>query len=162
MPNDCGIAFCAHPDAHLAAMTVRASYYVRDADATREPFDRTPEHSRRARAVPVYAALRQLGRSGVAELIEGSCAHARRLAAVLAELPGCEVLNDVVLNQVLIRFTDDETTRSVLASVQNSGEAWMSGTEWDDRAAIRLSVSSWRTSDQDVDRTLAAFLQATG
>jgi glutamate/tyrosine decarboxylase-like PLP-dependent enzyme len=161
VPYDCGIAFCAHPDAHLTAMTVRASYYVRDTDATREPIDWTPEHSRRSRAVPVYAALRQLGRSGVAELVERSCAHARRLAAGLAALPGCEILNDVVLNQVLVRFADDETTRSVLASVQDSGEAWMSGTEWDGRAAIRLSVSSWRTSDEDVDRTLAAFQQAT-
>ena len=161
VPYDCGIAFCAHPDAHLAAMTVRADYYIRDADATREPMDWTPEHSRRSRAVPVYAALRQLGRSGVAELVEGSCAHARRLADGLAALPGCEVLNDVVLNQVLIRFTDDDATARVLASVQSSGEAWMSGTRWDGRSAIRLSVSSWRTSDQDVDRALAAFLQAT-
>ena len=162
VPYDCGIAFCAHPDAHLPAMTVRASYYIRDADATREPMDWTPEHSRRSRAVPVYAALRQLGRSGVADLVERSCAHARRLAAGLAALPGCEILNDVVLNQVLLSFADDESTRSVLASVQNSGEAWMSGTEWDGRAAIRLSVSSWRTSDQDIDRAVAAFQQATG
>ena len=161
VPYDCGIAFCAHPDAHLAAMTVHASYYIRDTDATREPMDWTPEHSRRSRAVPVYAALRQLGRSGVADLVEQSCAHARRLAAGLAALPGCEVLNDVVLNQVLVRFTDDETTRSVLVSVQNSGEAWMSGTEWDGRAAIRLSVSSWRTTDHDIDRAVAAFQQAT-
>jgi glutamate/tyrosine decarboxylase-like PLP-dependent enzyme len=162
VPYDCGIAFCAHPDAHLTAMSVHASYYIRDADATREPMDWTPEHSRRSRAVAVYAAFRQLGRSGVAELVERSCAHARRLAAGLAALPGCEIINGVVLNQVLVRFADDETTRSVLASVQNSGEAWMSGTEWDGHAAIRLSVSSWRTSDQDVDRTIAAFVQATG
>ena len=161
VPYDCGIAFCAHPDAHLAAMTVRATTTSRDADATREPMDWTPEHSRRARAVPVYAALRQLGRSGVAELVERSCAHARRLADGLAALPGCEVLNDVVLNQVLIRFTDDDATARVLAAVQGSGEVWMSGTQWDGRSAIRLSVSSWRTSDQDVDRTVAAFLQAT-
>ena len=161
VPYDCGIAFCAHPDAHLAAMTAHGAYYVRDADAVREPIDWTPEHSRRARAVPVYAALRQLGRSGLADLIERSCAHARALAAGLAALPGCEILNDVVLNQVLVRFADDETTRGVLASVQDSGEAWMSGTEWDGRVAIRLSVSSWRTSDPDVDRTVAAFEQAT-
>lgn len=162
VPYDCGIAFCAHPDAHLAATTVHATYYVRDTKETREPIDWTPEHSRRSRAVPVYAALRQLGRSGVAELVERSCAHARRLAAGLAALPGCEVLNDVVLNQVLVRFADDETTRRVLTSVQNSGEAWMSGTEWEGRAAIRLSVSSWRTSDADVDRTVAAFEAGIG
>ena len=161
VPYDCGIAFCAHPDAHLAAMTVHATYYIRDTKETREPIDWTPEHSRRARAVPVYAALRQLGRSGVADIVERSCANARRLAAGLAALPGCEVVNEVVLNQVLIRFADDESTVRVLAAVQDSGEAWMSGTEWDGRAAIRLSVSSWRTSDHDIDRTLAAFREAT-
>ena len=160
VPYDCGIAFCAHPEAHMAAMTVRATYYVRDAEATREPIDWTLEHSRRARAVPVYAALRQLGRSGVADLVERSCAHARQLAAGLAELPGCEVVNDVVLNQALIRFADDESTLRILAAVQASGEAYMSGTEWDGRAAIRLSVSSWRTSDRDVERTVAAFREA--
>ena len=161
VPYDCGIAFCAHPEAHLAAMTVHATYYIRDTKETREPIDWTPEHSRRARAVPVYAALRQLGRSGVADIVERSCANARRLAAGLAALPGCEVVNEVVLNQVLIRLSDDESTLRLLAAVQNSGEAWMSGTEWDGRAAIRLSVSSWRTSDQDVERTLAAFREAT-
>ena len=160
VPYDCGIAFCAHPEAHLAAMTVHATYYIRDTKETREPIDWTPEHSRRARAVPVYAALRQLGRSGVADIVERSCANARRLAAGLAALPGCEVVNEVVLNQVLIRFTDDESTLRVLAAVQNSGEAWMSGTAWGGRAAIRLSVSSWRTSDRDVERALEAFRDA--
>ncbi len=161
VPYDCGIAFCAHPEAHRAAMTAHAVYYARDADAVREPIDWTPEHSRRSRAVPVYAALRQLGRSGVAELVERSCGHARRLASGLAALPGCEVVNDVVLNQVLVRFADDETTRRVLASVQAGGEAWMSGTEWDGRAAIRFSVSSWRTTEADIDRTIAAYERAT-
>ncbi|HEX5582574.1 pyridoxal phosphate-dependent decarboxylase family protein [Gaiella sp.] len=157
VPYDCGIAFCAHPDPHREAMTAHAEYYVRDPDAIREPIDWTPEHSRRARAVPVYAALRQLGRSGVADLVERSCARARQFAAGIAELPGCEVLNDVVLNQVLFRFGDDDATSRTLAAVQASGEAWMSGTEWDGRPAIRLSVSSWRTTEQDVDRTVAAF-----
>ena len=163
VPYDCGIAFCAHAEAHRAAMSAaHATYYVRDADAMREPIDWTPEHSRRARAVPVYAAIRQLGRHGVAGLVERSCSHARRLAAGLAALPGCEIVNDVVLNQVLVRFADDETTARVLASVQSSGEAWMSGTEWDGRVAVRLSVSSWRTSEHDVDRTVAAFELAAG
>ena len=162
VPYDCGIAFCAHPEAHREAMTAHGAYYVRDADAMREPIDWTPEHSRRARAVPVYAAIRQLGRSGVADLVERSCAHARQLAADLAELPGCEVLNDVVLNQVLVRFADDAATASILASVQDSGEAWMSGTEWDGRTAIRLSVTSWRTSERDIERTVAAFREASG
>jgi glutamate/tyrosine decarboxylase-like PLP-dependent enzyme len=160
VPYDCGIAFCAHPEPHRDSMTAHAAYYVRDADAIREPIDWTPEHSRRARAVPVYAALRQLGRSGVADLVERSCARARQFAAAIAELPGCEVLNEVVLNQVLFRFSDDDATTRALASVQASGEAWMSGTEWDGRAAIRLSVSSWRTTEQDVERTVAAFRSA--
>ncbi len=161
VPYDCGIAFCAHPEAHRQAMTAHAAYYVRDPDAIREPIDWTPEHSRRARAVPVYAAIRQLGRSGVAELVERSCAHARRFAELIAALPGCEVLNDVVLNQVLFRFADDEATAGALAAVQASGEAWMSGTEWDGRVAIRLSVSSWRTTGLDVDRAVAAFAAAS-
>jgi glutamate/tyrosine decarboxylase-like PLP-dependent enzyme len=97
----------------------------------------------------------------VADLVERSCAHARQLAAGLSALPGCEVVNDVVLNQVLIRFADDESTLRILAAVQTSGEAYMSGTEWDGRAAIRLSVSSWRTSDRDVERTVAAFRDAS-
>jgi glutamate/tyrosine decarboxylase-like PLP-dependent enzyme len=160
VPYDCGIAFCAHRDPHRESMTAHAAYYVRDPDAIREPIDWTPEHSRRARAIPVYAALRQLGRSGVADLVERSCAHARRFADAIAELPGCEVLNEVVLNQVLFRFTDDDATRRALAAVQRSGEAWMSGTEWDGRAAIRLSVSSWRTTEADIDRTVAAFAAA--
>jgi glutamate/tyrosine decarboxylase-like PLP-dependent enzyme len=161
VPYDCGIAFCAHPEPHREAMTAHAEYYVRDPDAIREPIDWTPEHSRRARAVPVYAALRQLGRSGVADVVERSCDRARQFAAGITELPGCEVLNDVVLNQVLFRFADDATTAGALAAVQASGEAWMSGTEWDGRTAIRLSVSSWRTTDADIDRTVAAFRRAT-
>jgi len=161
VPYDCGIAFCAHPDAHREAMTAQAVYLMREADVIREPVDWTPEHSRRARAVPVYAALRQLGRSGVAELVERSCARARQFAAGIAELPGCQVLNDVVLNQVLFRFADDDATGGALASVQASGEAWMSGTEWDGRRAIRLSVSSWRTTEADIERTVAAFRRAT-
>ena len=162
VPYDCGIAFCAHPEPHRSSMTAYAEYYVRDPDAIREPIDWTPEHSRRARAVPVYAALRQLGRSGVADLVERSCARARQFAAGIAELPGCEVLNDVVLNQVLFRFADDDATARTLAAVQQSGEAWMSGTEWDGRRAIRLSVSSWRTTESDIERTVAAFAAALG
>jgi glutamate/tyrosine decarboxylase-like PLP-dependent enzyme len=162
VPYDCGIAFCAHPAAHREAMTAQAVYLMREDDVIREPVDWTPEHSRRARAVPVYAALRQLGRSGVADLVERSCARARQFAAGIAELPGCEVLNDVVLNQVLFRFADDDATARTLAAVQQSGEAWMSGTEWDGRRAIRLSVSSWRTTESDIERTIAAFAAALG
>ena len=128
--------------------------------AIRDPMGYSPEFSRRARSAPVWAAIRELGRSGVADLVERTCAHARRFAERIAGLPGCEVLNEVVLNQVLFRFADDEQTRAALASVQASGEAWMSGTVWDGRAAIRLSVSNWRTTEADVDRTVAAFATA--
>ena len=122
--------------------------------------DWTPEFSRRARGFAVYAGLRSLGRSGVADLIESSCARARQFAAATEALPGCEVLNDVVLNQVLFRFEDDATTAAALAAVQAGGEAWLSGTVWDDRAAIRLSVSNWRTTEADIERTVAAFASA--
>ena len=160
VPYDCGLAFVADADTHRAAMAMTAEYLVADADAARDAMDWTPEFSRRARGVAVYAALRSLGRDGVAELVERCCRHARGFAEELERLPGCEILNEVVLNQVLLRFADDATTRSVLESVQRSGEAWMSGTTWDDRFAIRISVSNWRTNDSDVSRTVAAFERA--
>jgi glutamate/tyrosine decarboxylase-like PLP-dependent enzyme len=160
VPYDCGLAFVAHPDAHRAAMAMTAEYLVVDSEAARDAMDWTPEFSRRARGVAVYAALRSLGRSGVAELVERCCRHARRFAEELGRLPGCEILNDIVLNQVLLRFADDTTTRTVLEAVQRSGEAWMSGTTWDGRFAIRISVSNWRTADEDVARTVAAFARA--
>jgi glutamate/tyrosine decarboxylase-like PLP-dependent enzyme len=161
VPYDCGLAFVAHPEPHRAAMAMTAEYLVADEEAaSRDAMDWTPEFSRRARGLTVYAALRSLGRSGVAELVERCCRHARRFGEELARLPGCEILNEVVLNQVLFRFADDETTDAVLARVQASGEAWMSGTAWDGRSAIRISVSNWRTSDGDVQRTLEAFRHA--
>ena len=160
VPYDCGIAFVAHPDVHRAAMTVSADYLVQDPDAARDEVDWTPEFSRRARGFAVYAALRSLGRSGVADLIDRSCARARQFAAEISAVPGCQVLNDVVLNQVLFRFVDDATTNAVLARVQASGEAWMSGTVWNGSSAIRLSVSNWRTTAADVTRTVAAFEDA--
>lgn len=160
VPYDCGLAFVAHPDAHREAMRLTAEYLVADADAARDQMDWTPEFSRRARGFAVYAALRSLGCSGVVDLVERCCRHARTFAAELAELPGCDVLNEVVLNQVLLRFEDDATTNAVLRAVQESGEAWMSGTSWNGRAAIRISVSNWRTSDEDVTRTVAAFERA--
>jgi glutamate/tyrosine decarboxylase-like PLP-dependent enzyme len=160
VPYDSGLAFVAHPEAHRAAMSLTAEYIVADANAAREQMDWTPEFSRRARGFAVYAALRSLGRSGVAALVEGSCTRARQFAEAIARLPGCTVVNDVVLNQVLFRFADDATTNAVLTHVQRSGEAWMSGTVWDGRSAIRLSVSNWRTSEKDIDRTVAAFESA--
>ena len=157
VPYDCGIAFVADPEPHRAAMAVQAAYLVQDPGAARDEMDWTPEFSRRARGFPVYAALRSLGRQGVAEIVESSCSRAKQFAEEIARLPGVDVLNDVVLNQVLFRFADDETTNAVLAHVQASGEAWMSGTTWRGRSAIRLSVSNWRTTEADIDRTVAAF-----
>jgi glutamate/tyrosine decarboxylase-like PLP-dependent enzyme len=162
VPYDCGIALCAHPDAHAAAMEYAAPYLdVSDREAARDPMGYSPEFSRRARSIPVWAALRSLGREGVAALVESSCAHARSLAADLAEIDGCEIVNDVVLNQVLLRFENDERTREVVTAVQRSGEAWMAPTVWEGRAAIRISVSCWRTNDEDVARTVAAFARAS-
>ncbi|MET0809986.1 MAG: pyridoxal-dependent decarboxylase [Thermoleophilaceae bacterium] len=162
VPYDCGIAFCSDPGAHRAAMTAGAAYFAGAGDWQRDAFDWTPESSRRARGFPVYAALRSLGREGVAGLVDRCCARARQAAEGLAELPGCSVLNDVVLNQVLFRFEDDATTDAVLHRVQAGGEAWLGGTTWEGRRAIRLSVSNWRTSERDIDRTLAAFASAVG
>jgi glutamate/tyrosine decarboxylase-like PLP-dependent enzyme len=159
VPYDNGIAFCAHPESHQKALGIRSAYLLYT-DEARDPLDWNPEHSRRARGFTVYAALRSLGRSGVADLVERSCARARDLASALAELPGCEILNDVVLNQVLLRFEDDEATDAAIAAVQTSGEAWLGGTVWDDRRAIRISVSNWQTSEDDVERTVAAFAAA--
>jgi glutamate/tyrosine decarboxylase-like PLP-dependent enzyme len=157
VPYDSGLAFCARPSAHLASMTMKASYFEGQGAWGRDAADWTPESSRRARALTVYAALRSLGRDGVADLVDRCCDLATRFADAVTELPGCELLNDVRLNQVLFRFEDDEATNAVLASVQESGEAWMGGTTWDGRAAIRISVSSWKTTEADIDRTVAAF-----
>src|SRR5213078_3783 len=138
--------------------TTSASYLIQDdTGAVYDQMNWVPEFSRRARGFAVYAALRTLGRQGVADLVERTCACASRFAAGIVDVPGAEVLNDVVLNQVLFRFESDERTDEVLRRVQESGEAWLGGTVWDDRRAIRISVSNWQTSDDDVTRTVAAF-----
>jgi glutamate/tyrosine decarboxylase-like PLP-dependent enzyme len=159
VPYDCGIMLCARPEAHRRAISVYADYLVHSGEGARDQMDWTPEFSRRARGFTVYAAIRQLGRSGIAQLVERCCDHAARFAR---EVPatGAEVLNEVVLNQVLFRYESDERTLEVLRRVQESGEAWMSGSVWEGRQAIRLSVSNWRTGDDDIDRTLAAFAAA--
>ncbi|HEV8461416.1 MAG TPA: pyridoxal-dependent decarboxylase [Gaiellaceae bacterium] len=155
VPYDCGIAFTAHPESHRAAFSAHAAYLVKGKD-TRDQLDWTPEHSRRARAFTVYAAIRALGRSGIVEMIERCCSHARRFAAGLEDL-GANVLNDVELNQVLFRFASDAETEDALCLVQETGEAWMGGTTWNGRPAIRVSVSNWQTCDADVERALAAY-----
>ena len=161
VPFDCGIALCAHPADHAAAMEYAAPYLdVSDRLVARDPMGYSPEFSRRARAVPVWAAIRELGREGVTDLVDRCCAHARAIANGVAALPGCEVLNDVVLNQVLFRFEDDARTQDILAAVQAEGEAWMSPTTREGRFTIRISVVGWRTTEDDVERTVAAFARA--
>jgi glutamate/tyrosine decarboxylase-like PLP-dependent enzyme len=156
VPYDGAVAIVADAAAVRDAISVRAAYLPDDAG--RDPVDYSPEMSRRARAIPIYAALRQLGRAGLAELIERCCALARRLAHAMDDLDGAEVLNDVVLNQVLVRFgDDDEVTRAVIDAVQRSGEAWLGGTVWEGRAAARVSVSNWSTTEEDIDRLAAAL-----
>ncbi len=157
VPYDCGVVFCRHPDSHGEAMAVAASYLQR-ADG-RSPADWVPESSRRARGFPVWAALRALGRNGVAELIERCCDHASTFASVLGAQPGVEILNEVVLNQVLVRFDDDDdATREVVRRVQAEGTCWLGGTDWQGRAAMRISVSSFRTTSEDVERSAEAIL----
>jgi len=165
VPYDCGLVFCAHPAAHRAAMGVQASYLVHSVNRERDAMDWNPDFSRRARAFAVYAALRSLGRSGVDDLVERCCAHARRFAEALDREPGVEVLNDVVLNQVLVRFLDprgdhDARTRAVVKAVQEEGTCWLGGTTWQGKAAMRISVSNWSTTAEDVDRSIVAILQA--
>jgi glutamate/tyrosine decarboxylase-like PLP-dependent enzyme len=162
VPYDSGIVFCARPESHRAAMTIHAEYLVQDEGArlVRDEVDWVPEFSRRARGFAVYASLRSLGRSGLVELVERSCAAATQFATGVAELPGAEVVNDVVLNQVLFRFEDDERTDAVLARVQDSGRIWLSGTTWDGRKAIRLSVSNWQTGGEQIELALDAFREA--
>ena len=162
VPYDSGIVFCAHPEAHRAAMSVRASYLEQaEPGAARDQIDWVPEFSRRARGFPIYAAVRALGSEGIAAMVERCCDHAARFAELLGAEPGVEILNEVVLNQVLVRFGGDDTaTRATIANVQKDGTCWLSGTEWQGRAAMRISVSSWRTTADDVDRSAAAILEA--
>jgi glutamate/tyrosine decarboxylase-like PLP-dependent enzyme len=141
-------------------MSTSAAYLERDEHGPREQMDWNPEFSRRARGVPVYAALRSLGRSGVADLVEGSCRLAQRFADRLRTEPGVEVLNDVVLNQVLVTFDRGVPTDEVVRRVQLDGTCWLSGTIWDGRPAMRISVCNWQTTPADVDRSVTAILRA--
>ena len=171
VPFDCGFAFVALPKAHRDSMSHRAAYLTHDEQA-RDQMDWTPEWSRRARGFPSYAALRQLGRAGLANLIERSCEHARSLIRELAKLPGVVVLSEPVLNQALIRFEDprpdatpadhDRRTDSIIAAVVASGEAFFTGTTWKGTRAMRVSVCNWRTTARDIERTVAAFAKALG
>lgn len=160
VPYDSGLAFCAHPASHRAAMSVHASYLVQTTDdAQRDQMDWTPEFSRRARGFTIYAAIRSLGRNGIVEMIERCCGHARRFADALSGQPGVEVVNAVVLNQVLVSFGDDERTAAVIERVQADGTCWLGGTVWHGRRLMRISVSSWSTTAEDVDRSVEAILR---
>lgn len=169
VPFDCGIAFVRDAAAHRAAMTVRADYIEHHAEV-REPIDWTPEWSRRARGLAVYAALRELGRNGLAHLVERCCEHARALTEGLAALPGIELLHRPQLNQGLVRFLDlrpgatgedhDRRTEAAIRAVNATGEAFFSGTTWRQRRAMRISVVNWRTTAEDVRRTVAACASA--
>jgi glutamate/tyrosine decarboxylase-like PLP-dependent enzyme len=158
VPYDCGIALVGDPHALAAAMAIQAAYIPSD-EKERNPFDYTPEFSRRARGVEVWAALRSLGRRGLAAMIERDCAAAQRFAERL-HAAGCEILNDVVLNQVLVSFGAPEKTQRVIAAVQADGTCWTGSTVWQGRTAMRISVCSWATTEADVDRSVAAMLRA--
>ena len=139
-------------------MTSSAAYLIQTQGPERDAVDWVPEFSRRARGIPVYATLRALGRDGVAGLVDNCCARARQMGDLLGRIDGVRVLNDVVLNQVLVRFADDdETTRAVITGVQKDGTCWLGGTVWHGMAAMRVSVSNWQTSEQDVERSAAAI-----
>jgi glutamate/tyrosine decarboxylase-like PLP-dependent enzyme len=156
VPYDSGLAFVRDAEHLRRALTLSAAY-LPQADA-REPSQFTPELSRRARGVEVWAALKSLGRAGLAELIERNCRQATRFAEGL-RAAGYEILNEVVLNQVLVSFGDVERTRAVIAAIQDDGTSWCGPTVWHGRTAMRISVSSWRTTDEDVERSLAAMIR---
>jgi glutamate/tyrosine decarboxylase-like PLP-dependent enzyme len=154
VPYDSGYVFCAHPESHLASMSFTAAYLVgHGTGPVRAPSDYVPESSRRARGFATWAALRELGREGIADLVDRCCALARRFADRLGAIDGVTIVNDVVLNQVLVSFGDDRHTDEVVAAVQREGTCWMGGTTWRGQRLMRISVSNWSTTDDDVDRS---------
>jgi glutamate/tyrosine decarboxylase-like PLP-dependent enzyme len=165
VPFDCGFAFVANPEAHRASLSIQAAYITHDSEG-RDQMDWNPEWSRRARCFPVYAGLRQLGRVGVAKLVERCCARAHELVVGIGELPGAQTLWLPTINQGLVRFLDrrpdatevdhDRRTDEVIAQILNSGEAFFGGTTWRGRRAMRISVCNWQTSEKDVSRVVAA------
>jgi glutamate/tyrosine decarboxylase-like PLP-dependent enzyme len=164
VPYDSGLAIVKDARAHRAAMTVSAAYLIQsDGDSVRDAVDWVPEFSRRARGFPIYAQLRVLGRNGLAALISGSCALARRAAAGLAAIPGATVLNEIALNQILVRFAPadggdaDAFTRRVVEGVQEEGTCWLSGSTWHGVAVMRVSISGQDTTEADIDRSVAAI-----
>ena len=164
VPYDCGLVFCSDPRSHRAAMTSSAAYVI-ETEAERDPRDFVPEESRRARSVPVYAALLSLGRDGLAAMVDRCCALAQRMADRLGADPAVRVLNDVVLNQVLVRVDGDDPdarTREMIERLQADGTCWASGTTWHGMTALRISISNWSTTEADIDQSADAILRCSG
>jgi glutamate/tyrosine decarboxylase-like PLP-dependent enzyme len=159
VPYDSGLAIVADAAPHRAAMSMKASYLQRGGDEERIGMDWTPESSRRSRVLPLYALIRSLGRDGIADIVRRNCALARRLADRLSKEPGITILNDVVLNQVLVRFMDDATTKRVIAAVQAEGTCWAGGAFWQNTRVMRVSVSNWSTTAADIDRSADAMVR---
>src|ERR1700728_513255 len=165
VPHDCGFAFVAHPEAHRAAMAHRTSYVVYDSDA-RDEMQWNPEWSRRARGFATYAALRSLGREGVGDLVGRCCRHAKSLGERIGQLPGAELMREPLLNQALVRFPDPranateadhaQRTDAVIAAINATGEAYCTASMWKGKRVMRISVSGWQTTDEDVDRVIRA------
>lgn len=160
VPYDCGIAIVRDRAAMRAAMGQGGDYLIRDPAG--DPLEFVPESSRRARAFPVWAVLRALGRSGLAAMVEGFCRHAATFAAGIAAIDGATVANDVVFSQVCASFGSDERTAEVTRRVLADGTAWMSGSQWRGKKVLRISVSNWSTTDEDVQRSLEALRKAAG
>ncbi len=160
VPYDCGVAIVSRPEVMRSTFGVHSSYLVSAEDGPGDQLEKVPELSRRARGVPVWAALRSLGRSGTVELVEGLAANARALAEGLVLIPGVEVLNDVVFTQVCLSFGDDQRTRKVTGRLLDEGDVWMSGSRWHERAVLRISVSNFSTDADDVAQAVAAVRRA--
>jgi glutamate/tyrosine decarboxylase-like PLP-dependent enzyme len=160
VPYDCGVAVVADPTAMRSALGVHTSYLIADESGPGDPFEKAPEFSRRARGVPVWAALRSLGRTGVADLVERLADHARAIADGIDAIDGARVVNDVDYTQVCVSFGDDARTRAVTAHVIADGTAWMSGSRWGDQEVLRVSVSNWSTDAEDVRRSVEAVQRA--
>ncbi len=166
VPYDSAMAITRKASAHQSALGHTAAYLVPDADSRHDPINWNPEHSRRARGFVLWATLRALGRDGVTDLVDRLCDRAVQFAQALSQVEGVEVLNQVVLNQVLVRFAHpqdpDRHTQEVIARIQQDGTCWMSGTQWQGRPAMRISVSNWATTAKDIDRSVAAVLRCAG
>jgi glutamate/tyrosine decarboxylase-like PLP-dependent enzyme len=167
VPYDSGLVFTAHPEAHEQSL-VTPAHYMQMTPGEREPRSFTPDESRRARGLPLYAALRALGRSGISDLVDRCCALAQRMASLLGEHDHVRILNDVVLNQVLVQFhtpggdaaSAARLTTAVIERLQTGGTCWAGGTQWHGHVAMRISISNWTTTPEDIDRSAAAILSA--